>query len=232
MPSEIIVLLPKLSCILPILRNATFMDDRKDKLSGPEKPANYRGNNMPRPLIVATVLLSALALMLVSCSSYKTSKADTDFSAQMSLHRKVQLAIARFKRKDPTMQRFFSNAYGYAVYPSVAKGGLGLGGAYGKGEVYEQSGLVGYTSMTQGTIGLQLGGQVYSEIIFFKSQTNLNDFKRGNLEFSSQASAVAATVGASADADFEEGIAVFTLAKSGLMFEASIGGQKFSYVPK
>ena len=188
---------------------------------------------MRTSLITTLLCLSAIAFAITGCSSsYKTSQAETNASPQITLHREAVAAVARFKRKDPSMQRFFNNAYGYAVFPSVAKGGLGLGGAYGKGEVYEQNNLVGYTSLTQGTIGFQLGGQVYSEVIFFKSRTNLDSFKQGNFEFSAQVSAVAATAGASADADFEEGIAVFTLAKSGLMYEASIGGQKFSYTPK
>ena len=188
---------------------------------------------MRTSLITALLCLSAIALAITGCSSsYKTSQADTNSSAQITLHRETVAAIARFKRRDPTMQRFFNSAYGYAVFPNVAKGGAGLGGAHGKGEVYEQNSLVGYTALYQGTIGLQLGGQVYSEIIFFQNRANLDNFKRGNFEFSSQASAVAVTAGASADADFAEGIAVFTMAKSGLMFEASIGGQKFSYTPK
>ncbi len=187
---------------------------------------------MPKFFTTALLCLVAGAFLITGCSSYKTSQADTNSSAQTTLHRKALAAIARFKRKDPSIRRFFSNAYGYAIFPSVAKGGLGLGGAYGKGEVYAKGSLVGYTSLTQGTIGLQLGGQVYSEIIFFKSQATLNDFKWGNFEFSAQVSAVAATAGASATADFEEGIAVFTLAKGGLMYEASIGGQKFSYAAK
>lgn len=187
---------------------------------------------MPKFFTTALLGLVAGAFLITGCSSYKTSQADTNSSAQITLHREALAAIARFKRKDPSIQRFFSNAYGYAIFPSIAKGGLGLGGAYGKGEVYAKDSLVGYTSLTQGTIGLQLGGQVYSEIIFFKTQVTLNNFKWGNFEFSAQVSAVAATAGASANADFEEGIAVFTLAKGGLMYEASIGGQKFSYVAK
>jgi lipid-binding SYLF domain-containing protein len=187
---------------------------------------------MRTSLITSLLYLSAVVLTIAGCSSYKTSQAGTTPPPSPTLHDEVQAAVASFKRKDPSIQRFFANAYGYAVFPNVSKGGLGIGGAYGKGEVYEQNNLVGYTSLTQGTIGLQIGGQVYSEIIFFKSQANLESFKRGNFEFSAQASAVAATAGASANADFAEGIAVFTLAKSGFMGEAAIGGQKFSYVPK
>jgi lipid-binding SYLF domain-containing protein len=142
---------------------------------------------------------------------------------------KVAEAIANFKNKDSSMGVFFKKAYGYAIFPTVGKGGIGIGGAYGKGEVYERGQLVGRSSLTQLTIGFQLGGQAYSEIIFFKDKNALNDFKSGNFEFGAQASAVAVTAGASADADYDNGVAIFTLAKGGLMYEASVGGQKFSY---
>jgi lipid-binding SYLF domain-containing protein len=140
-------------------------------------------------------------------------------------------AVATFKQKDPGLKRFFENAYGYAVFSSVGKGGFGIGGAHGKGLLFEQGAPVGRSTLSQVTIGLQMGGQVYSEIIFFKDKTALDDFKRGNYEVGAQASAVAATVGASADASYNGGVAIFTIAKGGLMYEASVGGQKFSYKP-
>jgi lipid-binding SYLF domain-containing protein len=142
---------------------------------------------------------------------------------------------------------FFARSYGYAVFPTIGKGGIGIGGAYGKGRVYEQGNYVGDTSVTQLSIGLQLGGQAYSQIVFFED----NEFTSGNFEFGAQASAVAITAGASAEATttgssagasggkhdattvgkYYKGMAVFTVAKGGLMYEASIGGQKFSYTP-
>jgi lipid-binding SYLF domain-containing protein len=130
------------------------------------------------------------------------------------------------------MKVFFEKAYGYAVFPTVAKAGMGIGGAYGKGKVYEKGTLIGTSSLTQLTIGFQLGGQAYSEIIFFKDKKALDDFKSGNFELGAQASAVAVTAGASADADYDKGVAIFTQAKGGLMYEASVGGQKFSFKPK
>lgn len=145
---------------------------------------------------------------------------------------KTAETIANFKNHDPSMQVFFDKAQGFAVFPTVGKGGMGIGGAYGKGEVYEKGTLIGYSSLTQLTIGFQLGGQAYSEIIFFKDKATLNDFKSGNFEFSAQASAIAVTAGASADAGYNNGVAIFTLAKGGLMYEASVGGQKFSFTPK
>ncbi len=141
-------------------------------------------------------------------------------------------AVADFKNSDPNLQIFFDKAYGYALFPTVGKGGIGIGGAYGKGEVYRRGRLIGYSSLTQITIGFQLGGQAYREIIFFKDKAALDDFTSGNFEFNAQASAVAVTAGASADADYNNGVAIFTLAKGGLMYEASVGGQKFSFTPK
>ena len=109
---------------------------------------------------------------------------------------------------------------------------LGIGGAYGRGEVFDQEKVVGNCDLRHGTLGLAFGGQTYSEIIFFERKSALDRFKMGNLEFAAQASAVAVTSGASADADYENGVVVFTMSAGGLMFEASIGGQKFTYVPK
>ena len=148
---------------------------------------------------------------------------------------------------------FFYNSYGYAVFPTIGKGGIGIGGAYGKGRVYTGGNHVGDTSMTQVTVGFQLGGEAYSQIIFFEDKRAFTEFTSGNFEFSATASAVAITAGASAaatttgstagasggkhdattkSAGYYKGMAVFTVAKGGLMYEASIGGQKFDYTAK
>ncbi len=148
-------------------------------------------------------------------------------------------------------QPFFKNAYGYAMFPKIGKGGIGIGGAHGKGQVYRGGKVTGKTKMTQLTIGLQLGGQAYSQIIFFKDKRAYEDFTSGNFEFGAQASAIAITAGATAqtgttgtgagatgggtagaqDARYYKGMAVFTHAIGGLMYEATIGGQKFSFKP-
>jgi lipid-binding SYLF domain-containing protein len=147
---------------------------------------------------------------------------------------------------------FFGNAYGYAVFPTIGKGGFVVGAAHGNGRVYRQGKFIGDTSMTQLSVGAQLGGQAYSEMIFFQNKNALDEFTSGNFEFGAQASAVAITAGASASggstgtsagasgterhaktaAKYYKGMAVFTVAKGGLMYEASIGGQKFNYKPK
>ena len=140
---------------------------------------------------------------------------------------KAKEAIAEFKEKDPTIDKFFNGSAGYVVIPTVGKGGLGIGGARGKGLLYENGVPTAIVTLTQVTIGFQAGGQAYSEFIFFEDATALGQFKRGNYELGAQASAVAVTAGASADANFEGGMAIFTQAKGGLMYEASVGGQKF-----
>jgi hypothetical protein len=151
---------------------------------------------------------------------------------------------------NPTVAPYFSSAYGYAVFPTIGKGAIGIGGAHGKGQVYTSDVVTGFTSMTQITIGFQLGGQVYSEIIFFKDKRAYEDFTSGNFEFDAQASAIAVTAsaqasvgttgtgasagpgggaGTHADTSYRKGTLTFVMGKGGLMFESSIGGQKFNY---
>jgi lipid-binding SYLF domain-containing protein len=164
---------------------------------------------------------------------------------------KYEDAHQTFQRAD-TSAAFFDKSYGYAIFPTVGKGGIGIGGAHGSGRVYARGEYVGDTKMTQLTIGLQLGGQAFSQIIFFEDERAFNEFTGGNFEFGAQATAVAITAGASASASttgntagasggksdaavagaYQKGYAIFTIAKGGLMYEASIGGQKFSYTPK
>jgi len=109
---------------------------------------------------------------------------------------------------------------------------LWVGGAYGRGELYQGGQLEGYCTLTQATIGLALGGQAYTELIFFETKEALHRFKSGNFAFAAQASAVAVKSRASADAKYADGVVVFTMAEEGLVFEASIGGQKFGYEEK
>ena len=174
----------------------------------------------------------AIALLFVSSAALAGWTPDAEKPEdQGKVDYDVAKTIAAFKTKDPGLKRFFDSAAGYAVFPTVGKGGIGIGGAYGEGKVYRGGKYIGETSLSQVTIGLQLGGQAYSEVIFFGTKAALNDFTAGNFEFSAQVSAVAVTAGASADADYDGGIAVFTMAKGGLMYEASVGGQKFSFTP-
>jgi len=137
-------------------------------------------------------------------------------------------ALNKFKNIS-SLKTYFKKARGYAVFPNVGKGGFGIGGARGKGEVFEREDVIGSTTLTQVSVGFQLGGQAFSQIIFFKDKKALERFTEGNFEFGASASAVLISEGANASADYSDGVAVFTFSKGGLMYEASIGGQKFSY---
>lgn len=167
-----------------------------------------------------------VAMVMIGCSTAPKTEAKKDLQTEQ-----VQQTIKDFKAQDSSMAKLFDTAYGYAVFPEVAKGAAGIGGAHGRGQVFEQGRFIGYCDLSQATIGLQLGGQVYSELIFFQNKATLDEFKAGDLAFAAQASAVAAKAGASADADYQRGVIVFTMAKGGLMYEASIGGQSFDFVP-
>ena len=150
-------------------------------------------------------------------------------------------------------EAYFEAAYGYVLFPTIGKGGIGIGGARGNGKVYRQGQYIGDSSMTQLTLGFQLGAQAFSQIIFFENATAVDQFISGNFEFGAQATAVALTAGVSAEAStgggvsagvsggrndassahlgYRKGMAVFTIAKGGLMYEATLGGQKFSFTP-
>lgn len=138
-------------------------------------------------------------------------------------------AKAEFIQTDGMMSSLFANAYGYAIFPNVGKGAIGIGGAAGNGIVYERGSAIGRAKLTQVSIGFQFGGQAYREVIFFETKADLDRFKADKVEFSAQASAVAATAGASANVKYANGVMIFTQQKGGLMYEASIGGQKFNY---
>jgi lipid-binding SYLF domain-containing protein len=144
----------------------------------------------------------------------------------------VEETITKFRGADPSMKVFFEKAYGYVVFPGVGKGGFIIGGGHGDGWVYEKGIHIGRASLTQLTVGAQIGGQSFSEIIFFQDKKTLDDFKKGNWELSAQASAIMVKEGASKDASYDNGVAVFTMPKKGAMVEASVGGQKFKYTPK
>ena len=137
-------------------------------------------------------------------------------------------ALNKFK-KIAALKPYFKKAQGYAVFPNIGKAGIGIGGARGKGEVFEKDEVIGLTTVTQLSIGLQLGGQAFSQIIFFKDKKDIERFTQGNFEFGASASAALITEGANASADYSDGVAVLTFSKGGLMYEASIGGQKFSF---
>jgi lipid-binding SYLF domain-containing protein len=170
-----------------------------------------------------------IALSMVSTTTYAQAwKPDVTNKLELS----VAQAIIKANERDPTLTMWFETAYAYAVFPRVGKGGFIVGGAHGDGLVIRGDTTVGRTSLTQVSVGAQLGGQVYAQYIMFKDQVAFEHFTRGNFEMGAQVSAVAVTLGASADASYDSGVAVFTLADGGLMFEASVGGQKFTYTAR
>lgn len=175
----------------------------------------------------AAACMTAICVVAGGCDTAPRTESDKKVLAVRATD-----ALAEFKRVDPSLQRMLDKAYGYAIFPSVGKGAVGVGGAYGRGEVYEGNTMVGYCDLSQGTIGFQLGGQEYMELIVFETKAALDSFKSNTFEFSGQASAVAVRSGAAATAPYENGVAVFTMTKAGLMFEASIGGQRFTFQPK
>jgi lipid-binding SYLF domain-containing protein len=168
-------------------------------------------------MVVAALVLAAAATALAESHDQLVAEANA--------------TKATFVRTDPGLATFFAHAPGYVVFPGIGKGAVGVGGAHGNGVVYARQQPVGKASLSQISIGAQLGGQEYAEVIFFETQEALAHFMAGNFTFSGQVSAVALKSGASADAKYRDGVAVFTATKGGLMFDASVGGQKFKYEP-
>lgn len=174
--------------------------------------------------IISFSILTAILLALMSNSMMAQST-----KKEKRLVEDAADAKTEFISTDGLMSSLFSNAYGYVIFPNVGKGGIGIGGAAGNGVVYEHGNIIGKAKLTQVSIGFQFGGQAYREVIFFQSKADLDRFKENKIEFSAQASAVAATAGASANVKYSDGVMIFTQQKGGLMYEASIGGQKFNY---
>jgi lipid-binding SYLF domain-containing protein len=140
-------------------------------------------------------------------------------------------SLSSFTSSDPSLDNLLNKSVGYAVFPSVGKAGFIVGGAYGRGEVYERGAMIGYADITQGSIGLQAGAQTYDELVIFLTDEQLNKFKNNQFAFSANVSAVAIKPGAGAAADHSKGVVVFIKPQGGLMAEASIGGQEFKFVP-
>ena len=177
---------------------------------------------------------AATFVLAAACTQQKTEgQKKADMEARVA---RANSTIADFKAADPDLDRFFTSSTGYAVFPSIGVGAFIIGGGHGEGVVYEKSGKsadpIGTTTVTMGSIGAQIGGQAFAEIIFFQEDRTLANFKASQLEFSAQASAVAVGAGASARVNYENGVAVFVKGEKGLMAQASIGGQKFTFKPK
>ncbi|MFI5131750.1 MAG: YSC84-related protein [Chitinophagales bacterium] len=168
------------------------------------------------------LLLSASTMPLVlSAQDSKSDKLITD----------CKNAKAAFIKSDALMENLFANSYGYVIFPNIGKGAIGIGGAAGNGILFQGGKPIGQAKMKQVTVGFQFGGQEYREVIFFENSGTLDRFKENKFEFSAQASAVAVTKGAAGNIKYSDGVMIFTQEKKGLMYEASIGGQKFGYTP-
>jgi lipid-binding SYLF domain-containing protein len=170
--------------------------------------------------------LTLICVFAAACSTAPKSESD-----RANLTTNAEQTVNQFKTSDKLIADTIDKAYGYAVFPTVAKGGAGVGGAYGRGAVYEQGKQIGYCDLSQGSIGFQLGGQKYSELILFEDKAALDRFKTGEFALAAQASAVAVKSGAGANAKYKDGVMVLTMGEAGLMYEASVGGQKFDFQP-
>jgi lipid-binding SYLF domain-containing protein len=185
--------------------------------------------------------LTAILVMSVLILSSSASFAVEDYSSTINVF-----------KESPQVKHYFDKAYGYAVFPTVGKGGLGIGGAYGKGQVYRGGKVTGITKLVKVSIGLQAGGQAFSQVIFFQDKRAYDEFTSGQFAFDAQASAVAITAGvqgqagstgvtagasagpktgAHAETKYHKGMAIFVHTKGGLMYEAAVAGQKFSFEP-
>jgi lipid-binding SYLF domain-containing protein len=173
------------------------------------------------------IWISGVVCILVILTGCSTTPEKTGAKAVLSAE--VDEAVAEFKAQDPTIQSFFDNSYGYAVLPRVTKGAFWFGVAGGRGQVFRQGQMIGYCKMGQATLGFSFGGEFFREIIFFRQQQDLDRFTVGEFAFSAQVTGTAITAGAAAKVDYKDGMAVFVLADRGLMVDASLGGQKFSY---
>jgi len=168
-------------------------------------------------------LLLLFFVLFFSCLTHAQSDKDK------KLMKDCDSAKAEYLRTDPLLSNLFANATGYVIFPNVGKGAVGVGGASGNGIVYEKGVATGKAKMSQVSVGFQFGGQAYRELIFFENAAALDRFKKNKFEFSAQASAVAVKTGASANAKYNDGVMIYTQQKGGLMYEASVGGQKFKY---
>lgn len=177
-------------------------------------------------LMKSFIAAGLLALVAAGCSTVPETAGD-----RAKLEVDVQETISRMKGADAQVGEFMDSAYAYAVFPAIGSGGAGIGGAFGRGQAFRNDEVVGYVSVTQGTIGAQLGGSNYSEIIMFQDKWTFQKFAAGEFAFQASGSAVAVESGAGGNVNYSNGVAVFTQGYKGLKLQAAIGGQQFKYVP-
>jgi lipid-binding SYLF domain-containing protein len=172
--------------------------------------------------------LKSIALIAMAILAFN---ANAQNPKDQKIMKDAKKAKEKLMKMEVGLDQFFTASTGYVIFPNVGKGGLIIGGASGNGVVYENGTMIGMADLKKLSIGLQAGGQAITEIIFFETEADLAEFKDGDYEFSAEASAVAIKSGVAVNAKYREGVAVFALPKAGLMADASVGGQKFSYTP-
>jgi lipid-binding SYLF domain-containing protein len=188
---------------------------------------NYTNSNKMNSLKLKKMkktIINLIALIVFTMTSQFSMAQTEKYNAE---HTESKNVLAKMIKKSPSLQAYYDQSYGYAIFPKVTKVGASLGVAWGKGIVFKNHVAISKSKLKQLTFGLQFGTQNYSEIIFFQSKKDLDKFMNKKLKFNGQASAVAIKKGASADLSYSDGVALFTQSKGGLMFEASIGGQHF-----
>jgi lipid-binding SYLF domain-containing protein len=190
----------------------------------------YLSNEKTVVMMKRVHLMRALLIALAAVTMFfGTARAGWDPADEANAERTIE----KFRKADPSLERFFERAYGYAVFSDIYKGGIMIvGGGHGKGVVYDQGRPIGHSTVTMLNVGPQLGGQSFSEIIFFKDHAALADFTKGNYELSAQFAVVAVKAGMATNTDYSNGVAVFAMPNAGLMGELTVGGQKFSFNPE
>lgn len=179
--------------------------------------------SMMKTVNLNKALFALVFLVFASCGS--ASKTGEDLLADAREERR------NIEQNYPEVGELFENSVGYAIFPNVGKGAYVIGGASGNGAVFEDGNHVGYADLKQVDVGLQLGGKAFVEVLFFQTESALEDFKDGSYELSANASAVVLEEGVSRDINFEDGVAVVTMPKAGAMAGVSVGGQRFTYQP-
>lgn len=176
-------------------------------------------------MIMKRIQLITILTILFSVTVFAQSKEDK------KLMKDAEKAKAAFMEKDPDIKEHFSHAEAYVIFPNVGEGALVVGGASGNGVVYESGRAICMADMTKVDVGAQVGGEAYSEIIFFKNEAEYDEFKDDEFSLSAKASAVLIEEGAAKESIYENGVKVFVLPKAGLSLEASVGGQEFDFTP-
>ena len=184
---------------------------------------------MTRQYLVVHFAAALFCALLPGSPAAQDEKKMTPAEYRAQLAREAPETIATFKKTDPSIDRFFKDSVGYAVFPRIGKAGFIIGAGHGGGEVHEKGRTIGTASVTLATVGLQVGAQEYSEIIFFQDQAALDRFKQNKFEFTANVSAVIVKSGAAKGHNYRDGVAVFVHPRGGAMAEVSLGTQKFSF---